>query len=102
MIICWCNCPTEDEARDIARSLVNDKLAACATIFPANTSIYSWEGTIEEESEATLMIKSTADNKEALTQAIQKLHRYEVPEIIFTDIVDGSDDYLRWLRESCR
>jgi len=101
MLICWCNTSTLDSAREIARHIVQKQLAACVSIMPGTISLYKWENELHEDSECTLMIKTTTENKENLTTAIQSKHTYDVPEIIFTEVVDGSDDYLAWVRKAC-
>lgn len=89
---------SEAEAEKIARSLVENKLAACASLSPIR-SIYSWQGEIRSDSEWQLVIKTDLAKFEDLKTKIQELHSYEVPEIIAIPIVAGSKAYLDWLSQ---
>jgi uncharacterized protein involved in tolerance to divalent cations len=101
MIIAWCNTATESEAKKISRKLVENNLAACVTILTGSISVYKWDGELQVEGEHTLMIKTIPQNKEKLISAIKDTHSYDVPEIIFTDVIDGDDEYLEWVRKEC-
>lgn len=92
--------PSEDEAARIARTLVETKLAACINIVKNIRSIYTWQGKIEDDSEALMVVKTKKRLFESLSKKVKELHSYTVPEIIALPIVDGSEDYLKWLRES--
>ncbi|NER01096.1 MAG: divalent-cation tolerance protein CutA [Cyanothece sp. SIO2G6] len=85
-----------EEARAIAHSLVEQKLAACINILPIQ-SIYTWDGSVQEDNEWQLLIKTTASRWHELTQTIQSLHSYEVPEIIGLPIEYGLAPYLSWI-----
>lgn len=88
-----------EEARSIARSLLEQKLAACVNLFPVN-SMYLWQGKLEQEDEYQLLIKTDLTRFAELAQQIKILHSYEVPEIIALPIVAASQSYLNWLEES--
>jgi len=90
---------TEEEARRIARELVERKLAACVNIVPQVESVYRWQGKIENAQEWLLVIKTRADVLERLQAAIRELHSYDVPEFVVLGIESGSEDYLRWIAE---
>ncbi|CDI76311.1 CutA1 divalent ion tolerance domain-containing protein, putative [Eimeria acervulina] len=90
--------PSNEEARAIAEHLVTQHLAACVQIVPAVESIYEWKGTIEKSSEVLIIIKTQRAHTQAVVQAIKDMHSYEVPEVVFTDIVDGNADYIKWAR----
>jgi periplasmic divalent cation tolerance protein len=96
-IVVLTNCGSADEAARIARSLVEKRLAACVNITPAVRSFYRWKGVIEDEQESLLVIKSSRALFDELRAEIEKLHSYEVPEVIAVPIVDGSEGYLEWL-----
>ena len=91
-----------DGVRVLARTLVEERLAACVTVSAPMTSIYSWEGKIEEALEHQLTIKTSAARVESLKGRLEELHPYDVPEIVVLPVADGSDSYLRWVRESTR
>ena len=92
--------PNEDEARSLARALVEAGLAACVNLVPGVRSIYRWEGELCEEGEVLLVIKSTRAQGEALIERLGELHSYECPEAIALPIVAGSAGYLEWLAQN--
>jgi periplasmic divalent cation tolerance protein len=96
-IVVLTTCATAEEAGKIARALVSKKLAACVNVLPSVRSIYRWKGEMEEAQEAQLVIKSSRGLFDAVRAEIEKLHSYEVAEVIALPIVDGSDGYLEWL-----
>ena len=87
------------QAREIARRLVEERLAACANIIEKVTSIYWWRGKLEEEGEVLILIKTLKEKIPAIIERVKELHTYEVPEVIALPVVEGSEDYLRWLEE---
>ena len=86
-----------EEAEKIARVLVEERLAACVNVLPGLRSFYRWKGAVEDSAEWLLLIKSSRGQFEKLKTALEKLHSYEVPEVIALPIVDGSKNYLLWL-----
>ncbi|BAZ93001.1 periplasmic divalent cation tolerance protein [Thiohalobacter thiocyanaticus] len=90
----------EADARTIARALVAQDLAACVNIVANLTSVYRWQGEVEEDTEQLLVIKTRRDVLEALKAAVLEAHPYELPEIIAVPIVDGLSGYLDWIDES--
>jgi periplasmic divalent cation tolerance protein len=92
--------PDEDLAEKIAESLVSKKLAACVNIIPSVKSVYSWQGKICDDKELLLMIKTMYDAFESIKKEIKLLHTYEVPEIIALPINQGSEEYLKWLKDN--
>jgi periplasmic divalent cation tolerance protein len=89
-----------DEGRRLARLLVERKLAACVNLVPNLTSIYRWEGAIEEAAEVLLLMKTTVEMLPALEDAVRELHSYEIPEFLALNIESGSRLYLNWLHDS--
>lgn len=94
--------PEVKTGREIARTLVEEKLAACVTVSAAARSVYRWDGKICDEPEHVLLIKTKTALFEALKAKIKKLHPYKVPEIISLPIEKGSSDYLGWLDEETK
>ncbi len=94
--------PSEAEARKIADSVLNKKLAACASIIKGVSSSYWWQGKIERSSETLIIMKTKSKHVRKLIDEIKFLHSYSVPEIIALPIVDGNPDYLKWINESVR
>jgi periplasmic divalent cation tolerance protein len=93
-------CSSEDEARKIARHLVEQQLAACVNIVPQIESIYRWQDKVETSREWLLLIKTTKERFAALRDAIRELHSYDLPECAALTIEDGSPEYLEWLADS--
>jgi periplasmic divalent cation tolerance protein len=93
---------SEDEARKLARHLVEHQLAACVNIVPRIESIYRWQGKVESSQEWLLLIKTTAENFPAVRDAIRELHSYELPECVVLTIEEGSPNYLQWLADSVK
>jgi periplasmic divalent cation tolerance protein len=91
---------SEDEARKIARHLVERQLAACVNIVPRVESIYRWQGKVESSGEWLLIIKTAVEKFPEVRDALRKLHSYEVPECVALSIEDGSPEYLQWLGSS--
>ncbi|MEI9812939.1 MAG: divalent-cation tolerance protein CutA [Acidobacteriota bacterium] len=96
-IVVLSTCDSEEQALRLGRTLVEQNLAACATVIPGARSIYRWQGQITDSAEWMLVIKSRRDLFEALSKALAAQHTYEVPEIIALPVVDGSEAYLGWL-----
>jgi periplasmic divalent cation tolerance protein len=90
----------KDEARNIAQSLVESRLAACVNIVPKVESIYRWEDNVQSSEEWLLIIKTTTRNFESVKDAISKLHSYDLPECIAIEIADAESGYLKWLIDS--
>lgn len=96
-LLCLCTCPDRDTARGLARTLVEERLAACVQLLPEMMSIYRWQGAVEEASEVQLLIKTAAARLDALAARVRTLHPYNVPELIAFEAVGGLPDYLRWV-----
>jgi len=91
-----------DRADAIARSLVEERLAACVNLLPVR-SVYRWQGAIAEEAEVTLLIKVSAERVEALVERLRALHPYQLPEILALDIdaAHSLSEYVAWVRAEC-
>ena len=88
------------QAVAVARVLVEERLAACVNVLPAMTSIYRWDGAVQQDAEEQVVIKTTASALAALERRIGDLHAYDVPELIVVPIASGGAAYLSWIRES--
>ncbi len=100
-ILVQCSCPNAATATAIARTLVEERLAACVQVLPAGLSIYRWNGAIQAETEVLLIAKTLRVRFDALRERILELHPYELPEIIAVDIGAAHAPYLDWIaRES--
>ncbi len=89
-----------DAARSFARALIEYQVAACVNAVSPVHSTYRWEGSIEEVEETLLMIKTTVARRNDLIRAVEKLHPYDEPEVIFVPIEAGRPSYLAWIRDS--
>jgi periplasmic divalent cation tolerance protein len=89
-----------EEAKRIARALVEERLAACVNISGGVESIYRWQGAVEQGSEILLLIKTHVEKLAALEAALLRLHPYDVPEFLVLAVDQGSEAYLKWLDES--
>ena len=101
-LIVLCTCPDNDSANQIARHLVQEKLAACVNILPGLTSVYHWQGKVESSTEVQLIVKTEAVKFDTLSEQINQLHPYDVPEIIALNIQQGDSNYLNWISESLK
>jgi periplasmic divalent cation tolerance protein len=88
----------KEEAIKIVRILLEEKLVACANMIEAVSSFYWWKGTIEEDKEVLVIMKSHKNLFQKISSRIIKLHSYDVPEILAIPIVDGSSSYLDWMK----
>jgi periplasmic divalent cation tolerance protein len=95
-------CESEDEARRLARELVEARLAACVNIVPGIRSVFQWKGAVEEANELLLVVKTSRALLNEVRAAIERLHSYELPEVIAFQIVDGSAEYLEWLAKGLK
>lgn len=94
--------PSADKAAELARTLVEENLAACGNILPSLRSIYRWEGKIHDEPEALLILKTRGELFEALRARVVALHPYQVPEVLRFDVTAGHAPYLQWILDSVR
>jgi periplasmic divalent cation tolerance protein len=88
---------SREEALNIGRTLVGERLAACANIFDGVSSIYWWQGRLIEEGEASLILKTTNDLIPALIVRVKQLHSYDCPCVVALPIAQGNPDYLDWI-----
>lgn len=90
--------PTMDEAALLGRTLVAERLAACANLIPGVRSIYRWQDVVQDDTEVLLVIKTTAPMWDTLRQRVAALHSYDTPEVLALPIIQGAEGYLQWLR----
>jgi periplasmic divalent cation tolerance protein len=89
--------PTAEKAAELARILVEERLAACGNVVPGLRSIYRWEGEVHDEAEALLLLKTTRSRLERLRERILALHPYQVPEVLALPVEAGAEAYLAWI-----
>lgn len=96
-IVVISTCGSAEEAENIARSLVDQRLAACVSAVPGVRSVYRWRGEVESATEYLLIIKTRRDLVHSLRAVLERAHSYEVPEFLALSVVDGAPAYLEWL-----
>ena len=89
--------PDKAAALSIGRALVDARLAACANVFDGMTSVYRWQGRVQEDGEAVLIAKTREDLVPALTETVRALHSYECPCIVALPVVGGSQPFIDWI-----
>lgn len=89
-----------EEAARMGQALVEERLAACATLLPGAHSIYRWKDAIESSVETMLLLKTSADRLSALETRLHELHSYQTPEFLVLEVNAGSQRYLEWLQNS--
>jgi periplasmic divalent cation tolerance protein len=89
-----------DEARRIAKTLVEERLAACVNVVVSCRSVYRWKGEVVEDDEAMMFAKTRRENFDALVRRVTELHSYEVPEVIAVDLESLSEGYAGFLRDA--
>lgn len=93
-------CPDEGTAERLARTLLEERLAACVNWLPGLRSAYWWEGRIQQDAETLLVAKTNADRLATLTARLAELHPYEVPEVIALEVAGGLERYLQWVGQT--
>jgi len=88
------------DAATLAKTLVEERLAACVNVVPGITSIYRWQGSVSQDREQQLIIKTATASLKALEARLRQLHPYDLPEFIVVHASGGSDAYLNWVIES--
>jgi periplasmic divalent cation tolerance protein len=99
-LLVFTTCGNDDDARSLARLLVEERLAACVNAIGQVASTYRWLGAVQQDQETLLIIKTTAPRLAAVEKAIRTHSKYELPEVIAVPVQAGSVDYLAWLGES--
>lgn len=97
VIYVFWTCREKQEAKKIIHGLLDQRLIACASIFPEVESIYRWEGKIAESQEVKVILKTAIKHFDAIQRYVQKHCSYEVPEILQVDIAQGNSHYLSWI-----
>lgn len=98
-VLIYVTAPNRHEAVRMGRTIVSESLAACANILDGMTSIFHWNGELQQESEVVLLLKTRAELSHQVVQRVQELHPYDVPAILVLPIEGGSTLFLSWLGE---
>lgn len=99
VVMLWTTVPVGEAGEAIARTLVDERLAACVSIHGPMMSVYRWQGQVTTGDERQLIIKTTGDRVPALRARLAALHPYELPELLVLRVMDGSSAYLDWVRQ---
>lgn len=92
-------CPDQATAMRIARTLVEERLAACGNVLPGLSSIYRWQEAVEMAEECLLLLKTRREGVDRLARRLAEIHPYEVPEVLALPVDRGAPEYLRWVVE---
>lgn len=95
-----CTVPDADIGKGLATDLVEARLAACANVLPGLTSVYRWQGAVQQDAECLLMIKTRCDRFDDLCGFLRARHPYELPEIVAVPLVNGLPAYLAWIDQA--
>ena len=101
-IVIYTSIDNKKNAKSLAKRIIINKLAACVNIIPIEESLYYWQGKLESESEFQLIIKTDIKYKSSIEKLIKKNHSYELPEILVINIDDGSNEYLKWMKDNLK
>ena len=101
-VVIYCTVPNKNEGREIAKTLIKHKLAACVNILDKIESIFAWDGEMMEEKEALMMIKTQKDLFNDVNRVIQKMHSYNVPEVVALPVIEADEIYLKWIAHEVR
>lgn len=101
-LVVYCTVPNVATGKRIAKAVVEEGLCACVNLLPGINSFFIYEGEMYEEAEELLLIKTDSVRYRALEERILDMHPYSVPEIIATEVVDGSEAYMKWLGDALK
>ena len=96
-VILFVSAGSREEAERLGEGLVEERLAACGSVIPGVHSFFRWEGRLQREHEALLLVKTSAAKAAGAQEYIRKHHSYELPEVLQVDVAGGSQKYLSWL-----
>lgn len=90
---------SEEESSMIGHELVSERLVACANVVSEIKSFYWWQGNLEKDQESVLLVKSLVSKVDEIIKRVKELHGYENPCVVALPIINGSEDYLNWIKE---
>jgi len=100
-VVVFITAASSEEAREIARLLVERRRAACVSILPKVESLFWWQEQLDSATESLLVAKTRASLLPDVVSIVKEVHSYEVPEVVAVPIVGGNPDYLRWMDITC-
>jgi periplasmic divalent cation tolerance protein len=99
-VVALSTAPSMEQAAELARTLVAERLVACVNLVPGVRSIYTWKGELCDEAEVLCVMKTRHDRVDALRARLPALHPYDVPELVVLDVAAGHAPYLAWIDAS--
>ncbi|AHG20672.1 cation tolerance protein CutA [Chania multitudinisentens RB-25] len=99
-VVILCTTPDEATAQELAAHVLGEKLAACATLLPGASSLYYWEGKLQQEYEVQMLLKSDRQHQQALLAYLKQHHPHQTPELLVLPVMTGDKDYLSWINAS--
>ena len=99
-VIACTTLPQDADMETFARTLVEERLVACVSTQIQVRSVYRWQGAIEDGREQLLIMKTTTTRVDRLSERVQQLHPYEVPEFVVLPVIAGNAAYLDWIKAS--
>ena len=93
---------SQDQAQELARTLVRERLAGCVNVIPGSFSVYRWEGELAEDTEALLLVKTTEGAYPALEARVRELHSYQIPELLALNVDQTPTTFAAWLENNVR
>jgi periplasmic divalent cation tolerance protein len=100
IVLVFTTVPDDDRAEAFARTLVDERLAACVNLHGPMRSVYRWKGQVESDAERQVVIKTTRGQVAGIEARLRTLHPYELPELLVMAVDSGGEAYLRWVAES--
>ncbi|MBC7104475.1 MAG: divalent-cation tolerance protein CutA [Firmicutes bacterium] len=97
-VLIYITAQDREQALELARALVAERLVACANVVPQIFSFYWWEGRLCEEQEALILAKTTAEKCQEVVARVRELHTYQVPAVLCLPVAGGNADFLEWVR----
>jgi periplasmic divalent cation tolerance protein len=98
VIVVFTTAPSAEVAESIGRTLVEERLVACANLVPGVTSVFRWKGEVSREAEILVVLKTTTARLGTLRRRLVELHPYDIPEMLALDVRGGHAPYLEWVR----
>ena len=102
LVIVLTTMPDDARADELARTIVEERLAACVNVHGPMMSTYRWKGGVEHDVERQIVIKTVRERVAALEARLRQLHPYELPEFVVVGVEGGSDAYLQWVSDETR
>ena len=98
LVLIFTTVADDERAEQLARRLVDERLAACVNLHTPMVSLYRWQGKLERDTERQMVIKTTRDRVAAVQARLTQLHAYELPEFLVVTVDDTSPAYVKWVK----